>query len=255
MRKPTATNLLIFTTFSHWVIGSPFYHLIINTFHNMFELKYHEVNLWRCLGQLAKDNSVSEFSEWWTRFTWPRTLPIAFEKIARLSVILAFRHRHGHWHSGASGFVKLSKEIFRKCDLLFDFKELIFFRFKAIFTRSAISAIANDLFLDFIIIIEVIMIIWNSSSSCVCSSSDWWWSMISFTQTNNWLTNRANNNTFFLMRMVMMLMLMISSFVSFYLNFHGIHNKFCTEFVYFCRHSRHLGDLLLNFRIGILNET
>ena len=181
------------------------------------------------------------FSEWWTRFTWPRTLPIPFEKIARLSVILAFRHRHGHWHSGASGFGKLSKEIFWKCDLLFDFKEFSFFRFKAIFTTSAISAIANDFFLDFIIIIEIIMIICSGSCGC-SSSSDWWGSMISLAQTNNWLTNRTNNNTFFLMRMELMLMLMISSFVSLYLNFHGIHNKFCTEFVYFCRHGRHLGD-------------
>jgi len=222
----------------------------------MFELKNQEVNLKRCLGQLAKDNSLKNFSEWWTRFTWPSTLPISLAKIARLSVIFAFRHRHGHrhghWHSGASGFVKLSKEIFWKCDLFFDFKELIFFRFKAIFTTSAISAIANDFFLDFIIIIEIIMII--CSISCGCSS-DWWGSMISLAQANNWVTIRANNNTFFLMRMDMLLMLMISSFFSLYLNFYGIHNKFCTEFVYFCRHSRHLGDLLLDFRIGILNET
>jgi len=105
LRKPTATNLLILQTFSAWVIGNTFYHLIINTFHNMFELKNQEVNLKRCLGQLAKDNSLQNFSEWWNSFTWPRTLPISFEKIARLSVIFAFRHRHRHWHSGASGFV------------------------------------------------------------------------------------------------------------------------------------------------------
>jgi hypothetical protein len=80
-------------------------------------------------------------------------------------------------------------------------------------------------------------------------------SMISLTQANNWLTNRTNNNTIFLMRLGMMLMLMISSFVNLYLSFHGIHNKFCTEFVNFCRHSRHLGDLLLDFRIRILDET
>ena len=162
LRKPTANNLLIFTTFSHWVIGNTFHHLIISIFHNMFELKYHEVNLWRFLGQLAKDSSILDFSEWCTRFTWPRTLPIAFREITRLKEILVFRHRHGHWHSGASAscFVELGKEILLKCDLFFNFEGLKLFKLKAIITAPAIATIANDSFFDFLIIIEVIKIIW-----------------------------------------------------------------------------------------------
>ena len=139
----------------------------------MFELKYHEVNLWRFLCQLIKDNSLWDFSEWWNRFTWPRALPIAFGEITRLRIILVFRHRHRHrhWCSGASGFVKWGKEIFLECDLLFNFKRLKLFKFKAIITAPAIAAIANDSFFDYLVIIEIIKIIWIWASSCAGSGS------------------------------------------------------------------------------------
>lgn len=232
----------------------------------MFELKYNEVNLWSCLGQFAKDNSLLlEFSEWWTRFNWPRALPIAFGEITRLRVILVIGHRH--WHSGVSGFGKLGKEIFLKCDLFFGFKLLKLFKLKAIITTSTITANRNDFAAnrndsDFVLLILIeiikIILIWASGSSAGSGSGNWWWSMFNFAQANN-RTTGANNNIFFLlnlrMKVKLMLMLMTSSFFSRYLSFHGTHNKLSTEFVYFWRHNRHLGDLQLALRVRIMNET
>jgi hypothetical protein len=55
--------------------------------------------------------------------------------------------------------------------LLFNFKRLKLFKFKAIITAPAIAAIANDSFFDYLVIIEIIKIIWIWASSCAGSGS------------------------------------------------------------------------------------